>query len=313
MSYNTPSPITKNNMITCEYCGKKLINNNTSYCSRECKSEAQKKQVEYKCVVCGKLYTVFERYNHGNGSKFCSQKCRSNQKLEKICLHCERKFLVKPSMYYGSDFCSINCKVKHGDKYRKRICKNCNKVFLVPYPSVKKFFCSKECKSDYTKITSICLLCGKEFKHNPSVKRSYCSIKCSNNVEEKVNRFIKQTTDRIEKGECVSKVELLLKPSLTKLGFVPQYISKYGSVDYVHVGKKVAVFVDGIFWHGHDAYEHWKTTSFVSKINRTKQRDKWQNNKFKKDGWLVLRFWEDRVNSNLDECLDEIKNVICNR
>jgi DNA mismatch endonuclease Vsr len=300
-------------MINCKYCGDKIVNNNIKYCSRQCKVEAQKKQVEHKCIICGKLYTTFEKYNNGNGSKFCSQKCRSNQKFEKVCLYCGKTFLIKPSAYYGFDFCSIKCKVSNGDKYRKRICKNCNKEFYVSYPSVKKSFCSKECKSDYAKITTICALCGKEFKHRPSIKRKYCSTKCSNNVKEKVDKFIKQTIDRIENGECVSKVELLLKPGLIKLGFTPQYISEYGSIDYAYINKKIAVFVDGVFWHGRDDYDHWKNTSFVDKINKTKKRDKWQNNKFKEDGWLVFRFWEDQINSNIDECLNVVKEATNNR
>lgn len=300
-------------MNNCEYCGNELINNNIRYCSRKCKAESQKKQIEYKCIICGKLYTNFEKYNGGNGSKFCSQECRSNQKLEKICLHCAKKFLVKPSMYHNYNFCSIECRVKHGDKCRKRVCKNCNKEFYVSYPGMKKSFCSKECKSDYIKITTVCALCGKEFKHKPSIKRKYCSVKCSNNVKEKVNKFIKQTEDRIERGEHISQVELLLKPGLTKLGFIPQYRSKYGSVDYAYVNKKIAVFVDGIFWHGRNDCDRWKTTSFASKISRTKQRDEWQNNEFKKNGWLVFRFWEDQINSNIDGCLEEIMKVVYNR
>ena len=111
----------------------------------------------------------------------------------------------------------------------------------------------------------------------------------------------------------MSKVELLLAPGLIKLGFISQYTSEYGSIDYVHLNKKIAVFVDGIFWHGRDDYVHWKNTSFADKINKTKKRDKWQNGKLNEEGWLIFRFWEDQINSNIDGCLNEVVEATNNR
>jgi DNA mismatch endonuclease, patch repair protein len=66
------------------------------------------------------------------------------------------------------------------------------------------------------------------------------------------------------------------------------------TADLVFRKAKVAVFVDGCFWHGcpeHHAHpkvnaEYWKT-----KITRNKARDKETTLELRKAGWIVLRFW----------------------
>lgn len=298
----------------CRNCGKCILDVPSSgrvYCSIQCKSKAQRKPILCVCEICGKNFEVFERYNYGNGARFCFQKCKSSQKIKKVCPQCGKIFKVKPSLL-SQKFCSVKCKKENRYFERIRICKNCNKEFMVEYPCRNTKFCSKKCKNDYRKVVSICATCGKEFKHRPSVNRKFCSLECSNNVPEKIKKLVENTMKKISRGEFISKTELLLKDGLLGLGFVPQFISNYGSVDYAHTDKKIAVFVDGIFWHGRED-NHWAETSFADKIFKTKIRDKIQNKKFKKDGWVVLRYWDDYVRSKTDECLNEITNIVNNR
>lgn len=68
-----------------------------------------------------------------------------------------------------------------------------------------------------------------------------------------------------------------------------------GNPDFVFPKKKLAIFIDGCFWHGcpkcfvepRSNIEYWS-----SKIERNKKRDKAVNTELKRLGWTVLRFWE---------------------
>jgi DNA mismatch endonuclease (patch repair protein) len=67
-----------------------------------------------------------------------------------------------------------------------------------------------------------------------------------------------------------------------------------GKPDLVFSRAKVAVFVDGGFWHGHpkkfrpgQSGVYWDR-----KIARNMERDKAANLALKRDGWKVLRFWD---------------------
>ncbi len=68
-----------------------------------------------------------------------------------------------------------------------------------------------------------------------------------------------------------------------------------GRPDFVFPKKKIAVFADGCFWHGHkcrnltpaDNAEYWR-----KKIQRNMQRDKSVAKALKKQGWIVVRIWE---------------------
>lgn len=68
-----------------------------------------------------------------------------------------------------------------------------------------------------------------------------------------------------------------------------------GHPDFVFLDKRIAIFVDGCFWHGHDCRntrpsedaEYWST-----KRQRNIERDKRTTELFEKRGWMVIRIWE---------------------
>jgi len=67
------------------------------------------------------------------------------------------------------------------------------------------------------------------------------------------------------------------------------------TADLVFRPTRVAVFVDGCFWHG--CPEHFvppKTNPgyWRDKIDRNMQRDADTDARLAAEGWLVLRFWE---------------------
>jgi len=82
-----------------------------------------------------------------------------------------------------------------------------------------------------------------------------------------------------------------------KLGY--RYRKHYkklpGSPDIVFVGKKLAIFIDGDFWHGYNFLKLKKVPPggyWRKKIISNIERDKRINRELRKAGWKVLRFWE---------------------
>lgn len=65
--------------------------------------------------------------------------------------------------------------------------------------------------------------------------------------------------------------------------------------DIVFVGAKVAVFVDGCFWHGCPTHATWpkKNAEFWrEKIEGNRRRDEDTDTRLADAGWLAIRVWE---------------------
>ncbi|MFE7662011.1 very short patch repair endonuclease [Streptomyces celluloflavus] len=94
--------------------------------------------------------------------------------------------------------------------------------------------------------------------------------------------------------------ELLLRSLVHAAGLRYRVASKplpkmRRTADMVFRSVKVAVFVDGCFWHG--CPEHFVTLKknrpyWEEKIGRNVQRDRDTDDRLAEAGWLVLRFWE---------------------
>ncbi|MEA2495996.1 MAG: mismatch endonuclease, patch repair protein [Thermoleophilaceae bacterium] len=65
--------------------------------------------------------------------------------------------------------------------------------------------------------------------------------------------------------------------------------------DIVFTRARVAVFVDGCFWHGcpdHGTSPRANASYWTAKIARNRARDIRDQERLETDGWTVLRFWE---------------------
>lgn len=68
-----------------------------------------------------------------------------------------------------------------------------------------------------------------------------------------------------------------------------------GHPDFVFIERKIAIFVDGCFWHGHDCRntrpkqnaKYWE-----NKRERNIQHDLMVTKLFEERGWTVIRIWE---------------------
>jgi DNA mismatch endonuclease (patch repair protein) len=66
-------------------------------------------------------------------------------------------------------------------------------------------------------------------------------------------------------------------------------------VDVVFPGAKVAVFVDGCFWHGCPEHGTWPRNNaefWRRKIEGNVERDRDTDTRLEADGWTVVRVWE---------------------
>lgn len=97
-----------------------------------------------------------------------------------------------------------------------------------------------------------------------------------------------------------------------------------GCPDFVFLKERVAVFVDGDYWHarllreggsqkllGHFTRE--QRPYWIAKLKRNVLRDEAVNEALDADGWLVLRFWESDVRNNLCPIADHVRDVVLSR
>ena len=93
-----------------------------------------------------------------------------------------------------------------------------------------------------------------------------------------------------------------------------KHIKVFGKPDIAIKKYKIAIFIDGDFWHGNN----WRLRGLLSlddelktysdfwklKIQKNIKRDEEVNMYLRSQGWSVLRFWQSEIESNLDGCVD---------
>ncbi len=74
----------------------------------------------------------------------------------------------------------------------------------------------------------------------------------------------------------------------------------FGRPDFVFRRQRLAVFVDGDFWHGHPRNFRLPKTNtefWRKKIEDNRTRDKLVNRELRKRGWRVCRIWESELSN----------------
>ena len=118
-----------------------------------------------------------------------------------------------------------------------------------------------------------------------------------------------------------TRPELLLRRALHARGFRyrvhPRDVP--GKPDLVNRSRRLAVFVDGDFWHGNP--EEWRRRGFSSlgaqfhsgnrdrwtaKIRRNVERDREVTALLAAAGWRVLRYWESEVRADPDAVANRV-------
>ena len=89
--------------------------------------------------------------------------------------------------------------------------------------------------------------------------------------------------------------------------------SVVGHPDFVFPKRRVAIFVDGCFWHGHDCRntrpadnaEYWQ-----KKRQQNVEHDQLVTAMFEQRGWTVIRIWECELKKKNADLLDEKLRVL---
>ncbi|RNL52783.1 very short patch repair endonuclease [Pedobacter jejuensis] len=110
-----------------------------------------------------------------------------------------------------------------------------------------------------------------------------------------------------------TKAEVLLRKSLWAKGvrFRIHVKTMPGKPDIVINKYRLAIFVDGSFWHGFN-WDKKKTTIktnaqfWIPKIERNMQRDSTNQKKLEEAGYIVMRFWDHEINKQLTKCLNQV-------
>lgn len=109
-----------------------------------------------------------------------------------------------------------------------------------------------------------------------------------------------------------TKPELLLRKALWHKGIRYRINNKLPGRPDVSIKKyKLAIFIDGEFWHGYNWHERMETIKsnrrfWIPKIERNIQRDQEVNELLSILGFTVFRFWSKEVLNDLDKCINDI-------
>ena len=113
-----------------------------------------------------------------------------------------------------------------------------------------------------------------------------------------------------------TKPEVVLHSELHKLGYryrkdLPLKVNDVRvRPDIVFTARKVAIFVDGCFWHVCPVHGRQPTTNewyWTPKLRRNMERDERANEALRTAGWQVIRIWE---HVPLGEAVDEVQAAL---
>jgi len=106
-------------------------------------------------------------------------------------------------------------------------------------------------------------------------------------------------------------VEKVIFSALRRKGvyFQKHYKKALGNPDIALPKKKIAVFIDGDFWHGYQFSKFKKRLPrkyWLKKIEDNIKRDRRNRAKLKREGWKVLRIWEHEIQKNPEKAIQKV-------
>lgn len=110
---------------------------------------------------------------------------------------------------------------------------------------------------------------------------------------------------RAVKSKGARSTERRLRALLVRLGYKGWHMhakSLPGKPDFYFPQHKLAIFVDGCFWHGCPLHYRRPASSqnyWDAKVRRNVKRDRANRRALRQDGWGVLRIWEHELSGNM--------------
>lgn len=87
-----------------------------------------------------------------------------------------------------------------------------------------------------------------------------------------------------------------------------------GSPDITITSKKIAIFVDGEFWHGYDWDDRKEKLRsnrefWIEKIEENMARDIRNDALLREMGWTPVHFWEKEIKKDLAGCVEKVMMI----
>lgn len=124
-----------------------------------------------------------------------------------------------------------------------------------------------------------------------------------------------------QRSYCMSRIkakntgiEKLVRSELHKRGlrFRKHVRDLPGKPDIVFSKARVAVFLDGDFWHGYrfPSWESKMSAFWQQKISKNRERDNRNHRKLRESGWTVIRLWQHNVERDFECSIERIVDAV---
>ena len=114
-----------------------------------------------------------------------------------------------------------------------------------------------------------------------------------------------------------TKPELLLRIALYHnglSGYRVHWKKAPGKPDICYPGKKLAIFINGCFWHRcpycNPPVPKTHVDFWTEKFKKNTDRDKRKIEELQAQDWKVIILWECQIRNNLQECVDKISDLL---
>lgn len=234
--------------VTCKQCGNSfdkprnwIERTGSDYCSTDCYHADTRNGRLVECPTCGKK-TYKSNGQINQGRRFCSRSCyessRKAKMVTKVCYTCGKEFTVKASIAHRYTVCNWECRCTSLGTYT---CERCGEEFASSESRWKPKYCSETCYRPPHYIN--CRNCGDKFRVQPADEdRQFCSFSCYRrfNGETLPERSVRRTLDAMG------------------IEYIPEAQMGRYSVDFLLTEEKIALEVDGVYWHQNKARDRRK-------------------------------------------------------
>ena len=111
--------------------------------------------------------------------------------------------------------------------------------------------------------------------------------------------------------------ERALKEALKRAGlggYEPNFRGVPGRPDIAYPGRKLAVFVNGCYWHRcprcNLSLPKTNTEYWRAKFDRNQERDQCKQQELEQLGWKVITVWECEIRDSLPSVVDRIRGAL---
>jgi DNA mismatch endonuclease (patch repair protein) len=132
-------------------------------------------------------------------------------------------------------------------------------------------------------------------------------------MKDSLANAIRSNTMRAIRSSGNRSTELRLKGAFARLGIRGWRVrdrTVLGVPDFVFPKARLAVFVDGCFWHGcpicNIRVPQHNRSYWITKIARNKSRDRAVQRALGRQGWTVVRVWEHELRESPLGCIQKI-------